>query len=219
MLSKRIKVNDFKLLVDISGRFPFDRKTLGEELEKILIGKLRANPNNGSKNEFWFFLRGRLGLFGFKITDEKVKYRTYKVRNIPGSLKPQIVYAMCLVSEPDKEDVFIDPMCGVGTILIERALHFPFKLILGGDIDKEVVRLAKENIETAEVKARAQHWDAIQMKTVRTSSVDKVITNPPWGRTFGIEYNSFYPKLLRGFLSSVKGRWDFSLAYIRESTL
>lgn len=140
------KLRDFKLLISVSGKFPFTRKELGRELEIILINKLRITPNPRSKNEFWFFLRGRLGLLGFKITDEKVKYRAYKVKSIPGSLKPQVAHALCLLSEPDEKDTFLDPMCGVATILIERALFFPFKKVLGGDIDPKTIKLAQENI-------------------------------------------------------------------------
>lgn len=206
LLLKEIEASDFKILVNVSGKFLFDRKDLGRELERILVSKWKLKSNAQSKNEFWFFLRGRLGLFGFKITDKKFKYRAYKVKNIPGSLRPQIAYAMCLISKPDKEDVFLDPMCGVGTILIERALNFPFKLIFGGDIDEESVGFARENIKEARVRVKVQRWDATWLKEMKTNSVDKLVTNPPWGRTLDrkLDYNVFYPKLLLEFRRVLK---------------
>lgn len=194
-------LQNFKILVHVSGKFPFTRRSLAQELEKILSEKLNLSSSPDSKNEFWFFLRGRLGLLGFKITDEKIKYRDYKIKNIPGSLKPQVAHALCLLSEPNKKDVFLDPMCGVGTILIERAHYFPFKRILGRDINQDIINLAVANIKKAKAKIEIKPGNATRLSAIPANSIDKLVTNPPWGRTHspGLDYRAFYPKLLREF--------------------
>ncbi len=48
--------------------------------------------------------------------------RSYRVKNHPAPLKPSIAHCLIRLSEWNRDESFIDPMCGSGTICIEAGL-------------------------------------------------------------------------------------------------
>jgi tRNA (guanine6-N2)-methyltransferase len=70
---------------------------------------------------------------------------------------------MVLLSEPQKDDVFLDPMCGARTILIERALWGRYKLLLGGDIRSLAVEIALSNIGNKHKPIEIHQWNATEL--------------------------------------------------------
>jgi len=73
----------------------------------------------------------------------------------------------------------LDPCCGAGTILIEAQFHQAE--IWGGDIDLQAVRAARQNAAEANAPVGLQCWDACSLP-IADESVDRVISNLPWGR-------------------------------------
>ncbi len=62
-------------------------------------------------------------LVGLDLTgDEALHKRGYRVYQHPAPLNPSIAASLVLLSEWNKKESFLDPMCGSGTILIEAAL-------------------------------------------------------------------------------------------------
>jgi len=87
---------------------------------------------------------------------------------------------MAWLSQPSAEDVFVDPLCGSGTILIERALLGWHHQLLGGDIATEAVAAAAENLGPRHKPRQLFLWDARALP-LATDSVSKVATNLPFG--------------------------------------
>lgn len=133
--------------------------------------------------EFWCQLVGRNALVGLRLSDATLRHRTYKTVNIPGSLRPTIARASVLLSKVEDGDVFLDPMCGAGTILVERALAGRHRLLLGGDIDQTAVGGTVENFGGRHKPWRIALWDAGHLP-LAAGSVDKVVCNLPWDRRF-----------------------------------
>lgn len=176
--------------------------------------------------EFWVQqIKSKL-LFGIRLSDKTMRHRKYKMVNLVASLKPTVAYAMVFLAGIDGDDVFVDPMCGVGTILIERALAGGYLRILGGDIDLEAVSSAKMNVagidrgigQSVDQKMEIQKWDAGKLP-LTDNSVDKIVTNLPWGRKVGsvednkILYPAFFDEVLRVLKSGGRGvfltsEWD-----------
>ncbi|MBI4100044.1 hypothetical protein HY440_03485 [Candidatus Microgenomates bacterium] len=137
----------------------------------------RANPDV----EFWYLTR-RDGkeFFGARLT----KHPDYKDILKPGQLRPELANLLCLLSEPKASDVFLDPFAGSGAIASERAA-FPAKKIISTDI--------------------AQAVDAWHLK-LADSSVDKIVTDPPWGVEVGrgLDIEKFYQEMLAEFCRVVR---------------
>jgi tRNA (guanine6-N2)-methyltransferase len=94
----------------------------------------------------------------------------------------------------------LDPMCGAGTILIERAHLGRYRMLLGGDSDRQILEAARENIGPRYKPIELREWDAAALP-IDDASVARIITNLPWGRKSGSheENRRLYPRLLSEF--------------------
>jgi SAM-dependent methyltransferase len=148
--------------------------------------------------EIWLTLLRDEALYGLRLSDRTMRHRTYKVSHLPASLRPTVAAAMVFLSEPQPDDVFLDPMCGAGTILIERALAGRHCCLLGGDVDPEAVATALDNIGPRYKPISVRHWDATSLP-LEDGSVDKVVTNLPFGAQMGTHQHNvrLYPPFLR----------------------
>jgi len=129
--------------------------------------------------EFWIQVVGQTALIGLRLTDKTIRHRQYKTANQPGSLRPTIAAALAFISRPQFDETIFDPFCGVGTILIERAIAGPHRLLIGSDTSDMALKAAQHNFGHQHKPWKLHHWDATQLP-LPNHSIDKIITNPPW---------------------------------------
>jgi len=159
-------------------------------------GRWRRVPDNADL-EFWVQQIDKQALIGLRLSDRTMRHRTYKTATLPAALRPTIARALSLLTRPEPGDIFLDPMCGTGTILIERALSGRYASLLGGDIDEAAVQATLENFGTRHKPRDIRQWDARTLP-LPDQSVNKIATNPPWGRQLSLpdEARSLYTPLL-----------------------
>lgn len=147
--------------------------------------------------EIWATLIDEELIAGVRLSDNEMRHRDYLTTSLPTSLKPTIAYAMVTLAAPGPDDVVLDPMCGGGTIVIERALTSRHKLLLAGDLDPGAVQAAHDNIGPRYKPLQVCRWDARALP-LPDRSVTAVVTNMPFGRKFGAENEDreLYPALL-----------------------
>jgi tRNA (guanine6-N2)-methyltransferase len=150
--------------------------------------------------EFWVWISGSEALIGLRLSDATMRHRPYQLAHVPASLRPTVAAAMGWLSVPTPVDYVLDPLCGAGTILIERGSLLDSTELLGGDILPESVRAARRNTHAAGVNVSLQVWDARALP-LDAASVTRIITNLPFGRQIGTpEANEqLYPALLEEF--------------------
>lgn len=170
-------------------------KAVQDALRATMPRKLRLVDDDADL-EIWLWLSGSEALIGVRLSDATMRHRQYKLEHLPASLRPTVAAAMGLVSQPTAEDVVLDPLCGAGTIVIERALMAPYLELSGGDIRKEAVAVARRNATAAGVDAQWRTWDARSLP-IDTNSVTRIITNLPFGKQIGAGEN--LDKLYRAF--------------------
>ncbi len=134
--------------------------------------------------EFWVQQAGQAALVGLRLTDRTMRHRDYKVANLPASLRPTVARAMVWLAGVGSDDVVVDPMCGVGTVMIERALAGRYRVLLGGDTGEDAMRCAVQNFGRKHRPRGICRWNATAMP-LRSGSVDKVVCNLPWGHLVG----------------------------------
>ncbi|XP_056464836.1 THUMP domain-containing protein 2 isoform X2 [Gadus chalcogrammus] len=84
----------------------------------------------------------------------------------------------------------LDPMCGVGTILLEAAQDHKDVHFLGVDIDDGQLQRANENVAFADLRERIHLMKAsCSGLPVCSSSVDAVVCDLPFGRKFNTKTN------------------------------
>ena len=169
----------YKVVARVRGRQRFRRDEVHDVCERALAALLpHWVPREDATLALWAHAIGNRALVGVRLSDDTVAGRRYKRAHLPASLKPTIARALVLLVGTDAGDVVVDLMCGAGTLLRERADAGPARLVLGGDIDAEVIAAARTNVTRSAQLAR---WDAKRLP-LRPASVDALITNPPYGR-------------------------------------
>ncbi len=197
----------FRVISRQYGKFEYTRKELTATLWRSLKARYpRWTPvADDAQVEFWANLLGSQFLLGARLSDRTMRHRFERKVELPASLRPSVAAAMVLLTEPGPDDIFLDPMCGSGTILYERMQAGPYGRVLGGDIDPERVDAARKNVRGNRKKPGAadrsqpdiRQWDARQLP-LDTASVDKVVTNLPFGKQLGrdITPERLYPAVL-----------------------
>src|SRR5262245_17421300 len=90
----------------------------------LLPGSSSTRPKGSSAGERRPSRPDRSGyeaLLALRLSDEQMRHRDYKLEHLPASLRPSAAAALVWLTRPAPDDVFLDPMCGAGTILVERA--------------------------------------------------------------------------------------------------
>jgi 23S rRNA G2445 N2-methylase RlmL len=120
---------------------------------------------------------------GLRLSPEAMHQRS-RVEHAAASLNATVGNAMCRLTEPAEDQVVLDPMCGAGTLLVERARLSGPELLVGGDLFIEPLQKARANVKSGGVDAHLAQWDARDI-ALDAGSIDVVVCNMPWGRRIG----------------------------------
>jgi 23S rRNA G2445 N2-methylase RlmL len=177
----------YRVVSQLEGRHDYRRVDLKRAAEDAVVqqsqGSWAAVEENAAL-EVWVRADNERAAIGIRLSDNTMRHRTYKAAQLPASLKPTVAAAMIRLTFPQTEDVFLDPMCGSGTLLIERALAGRYQLILGGDADPNALDTAKGNIGPRYQPIEIKPMD-VRHLPLETASVDKIASNLPFGRQIG----------------------------------
>lgn len=136
---------------------------------------------DGPQVELWINLLGSHLLCGYRITDKSMKKQHKLRKSSPNSLRPSVAAAMVGLTQPDDDDVFLDPFCGDGIILQERKLFGNYAQMWGANVDISQVSVAEMNL--ASKKSRRLSPDITLATWVNNAlpleaqSVDKIATS------------------------------------------
>ena len=197
----------YRLVTQMSGKHGYLRKHASEALARGLAGKLPASWRYAEENasvEVWLTIDGQTAVCGLRLSDRTMRHRTYKGEHLPASLRPTLAAALVRLAGTGPGQVFIDPMCGAGTILAEQwegqhSRPGPAVTVLGGDIDRAAVRMAAGNLSRMEPALLAR-WDATRLP-LAAGCVDRVVSNPPFGKRVGEpdEIGPLYARMVREY--------------------
>lgn len=170
-----------------SGTHDFRRIDAGQAvtsaLPRVLPRDMRLAQDE-AELECWLWLNGSEALIGLRLSDATMRHRRYKREHLPASLRPTVAAAMSWLARPTPQDIVLDPLCGAGTLLIERGLLAPCERTIGGDIRAEAVEMARRNARAAHLEATWQVWDARSLPLTE-QSVTRILTNLPFGKQIG----------------------------------
>lgn len=179
-----------------------DKKTLGK-LEHFLGKMLKLKVNRAKPDVEVWFLKRREGycFVGIRLT----KTPNYEKILRKGELRPELAHILCLLSEPEPSDIFLDPFAGSGAIPIERT-NFSYREIIAGDKDPQIYKELKRRIDKLRKRVRVVNWDALDLRELRNGAINKVVTDPPWGiyEQGKFDLSEFYQKMVKEFLRILK---------------
>ncbi len=193
----------FRVITRMTGDHEFRRAEFQRALERGISERTDHSwrlVDGEADVEFWATLLDDELILALRLSDESMRQRDYKVAHIPGSLRESVAAALGLLSRPQPDDVVLDPFCGAGTVLIERAHLGRYQMLLGGDTDRDALAAARTNIGPRYKPIELHPWDAAAIP-LTDGSVSPIVTNLPWGLKHGshAENRRLYPRLLREF--------------------
>jgi len=186
------------------GKHQYRRKDVADAVMK---GMARRAPKwrpvaDHAQIEIWVNVLGSQLLGGIRLSDRTMRHRFGKKQELPAALRPSLAAAMVYLSQPQSADRFLDPLCGSGTILMERRLAGPFQQMLAGDVGQEQVLTTRHNLwgqsKTPPAATAVFQADAQKMP-VAAGTVDKIVTNLPFGKQISSadQLTRLYPQLFR----------------------
>ena len=177
----------YRVVAQLAGHHEYRRVDLRSAVEDAIDHRTKEAWDRVDENasiEVWVRGEGDRAAIGIRLSDATMRHRDYKLAQLPASLKPTVAAAMVRLTRPGPDEVFLDPMCGSGTILIERARAGRYAQLLGGDADPKALEATLANVGPRYQPIRIEQMDARRLP-FETASVDKVATNLPFGRRIG----------------------------------
>ncbi|XP_075269498.1 U6 snRNA (guanine-N(2))-methyltransferase THUMPD2 isoform X3 [Opisthocomus hoazin] len=102
-------------------------------------------------------------------------------------LRSTVAWAMASLAEISAGAFVLDPMCGLGTILLEAAKEWPEACYWGADISDSQLEGADVNIRTAGLMDKIELLKAsVKALPLPSESFDAVISDIPFGKKFKI---------------------------------
>jgi len=198
----------FRVVARLVGEHEFRRVDFQHAVERGILERSdhtwRLVPEDGDA-EFWATLIEGEMFLAVRLSDERMRTREYKAVHRPASTRPAVAAALAWLSDPQNSDVILDPFCGAATILIARAHLGRYAQLIGSDRDDSAIAAAKANVGPRYQPIRIERWDASKIE-LPDASVDKVITNLPWGLRYGTHGDNrrLYPRWIEEFKRVLK---------------
>ena len=123
-----------------------------------------------------------------------------------GELKADLAAGLCYLAELKDGDVFLDPFVGYGAIVAAR-MRFPVRGVVEcADWDGKKVEVMKEKVRGWKQKVIVRQMDALKMNSMANESVDKIVTDPPWGlfEKMPISVDKFYAGMMKEMVRVLK---------------
>jgi tRNA (guanine6-N2)-methyltransferase len=211
-LAARVKVSPgaragrrlkFRVIARMAGEHEYRRVDFQRAVERGILERddhtWRLEEEDADV-ELWATMIDAEFFLTVRLSDDRMRHREYKTAHRPASLRASSAAALAWLSEPREDDVVLDPFCGAGTILIERAHLGRYAMLLGSDRDSAALAAARINVGTRYKPIQLENWDAGALP-LGDASVDKIVTNLPWGLRYGShgENRKLYPLWFREF--------------------
>lgn len=102
----------------------------------------------------------------------------FKQRTIEqGELRPELAHLLGLAAGLDAKDTVLDPFAGYGGIVRECLQGFHVKKVIAVEQNERLIPHLKSIKGLVALKG-----DARQLAHIETRSIDRVVTDPPWGQ-------------------------------------
>ena len=198
----------FRVVARVVGQHEFRRLDFHRAVERGIADRTDHSwrpVGEEADVEFWATLIDSEFFLAVRLVDERLRHREYKVAHRPASLRPSVAAALCWLTQPAAHDWLVDPMCGAGTILLERAHMGRYAMIAGFDRDPDAIAAAHENIGPRYRPIGIAQGDAVRLP-LRDHAASHIVTNLPWGTQHGShgENRRLYPRLLEEFVRVVR---------------
>lgn len=205
LINNNKKIKTFRVVISEENKLISINQSIKSRFEKLIEreSKLLLNRSK-SDTEFWAIYRSEGYCFFLKRLSKHIAYEKLLNR---GELHPELAFLLNYISEPQKTDVCLDPFCGYGSIPLQRLKHFPTEKFYAFDISERALNISKKKLKKhINHKCIIRNVDINSIEhIVNFESIDKIITDPPWGLYEKIEnIEEFYKMVLSKCINILK---------------
>jgi tRNA (guanine6-N2)-methyltransferase len=135
----------------ICRKFGKHQYSTGKLAQSVAAGLARRYPTwtavpEAAQVEVWANLLGSHLLLGIRLRDRQRKQTQTKVA-VEGGLPPSLAAAMILLTEPQPDELFVDPLCGDYALLRERRAQLgATAVLLGGDSGTQQLAAVRQGL-------------------------------------------------------------------------
>lgn len=174
-INKRIQ---FRVITRMAGFRNFQKRDLQLVVERVLIERGWKLTDSNTGLDVWNEVYGDDAYISIRLSTPDFAQRSRKLVSLSDSIKPTLAYSMVKLSKPKPDDIFLDPMCGAGTVLLERANSGRYKYLIGGDLSKNAIDTTLYNFGRQHQPCQFFLWD-VQSLPLLPRSIDKLVCNLP----------------------------------------
>ncbi len=161
-------------------------------MQRLKEELVRATNLQAGEDEGDLLLRLRRGVGGegwealVRIGSRPLATRAWRVENYGGALNATVAHAMALLTHPQPTDLFLNLLCGSGTLVIERCAAGAVRRAIGCDTSGDALGAAQANIEAGGYNdvIELHAWDARDLP-LPPASVDALVADLPFGNLTG----------------------------------
>lgn len=195
----------FSLTTSKYGNKNVDLELLEEELSESLESFLDAKfvKNQHSNFDIRIHFEEENMLVSVRLTEKPLYFRGYWQRGKKGSLKTSVAAALVRLANLSKGERLVDNFCGAGTVLCEAKVQGA--KVSGGDIDRQAVLCARENLKQLDSKAanRVKRLDATSTSHP-DSYFEAAVSNLPWGDQVNLKAVKLYSEAIQEYARILK---------------
>lgn len=192
------KKSSFRVVVSQAGKHSSIYNNDMMRIEKLLSSSIRINRGQPDY-ELRLIEKKEYGFIGVRVSKTREYIDDFQVN----SVRREIAYYMNYLSDPHKNDVFIDPMCGGGMIPILRSKMGGYKKIVACDSRMNNFRgklriLRKQGIQFVNFE---EYECGIKDVPNRINyRFNKIVVDPPWGVMQKVkDIDKFYKEMFAVF--------------------
>ena len=196
--------NPFVFRIDLRADMPLDKRSvftmrMASELEALTHGRM-VNSVHDYEVEIRLVSNKEGGFYAMlKLLTIKDYRFAYRRETIAAGMRP-VNAALCMALAEDylsEQARVLDPFCGAGTMLVERAKVHPVREMYGLDILADAITKARENTKLSGEKANYINRDFFTFTHERT--FDEIVTDMPFTNSDSAEKKKEIAALYRDF--------------------
>lgn len=150
----------FRVVASHENRLVSIDPNIKRQAETLIAKRTGLAPDRGGTGlEYWFLSRSE----GFLLFMKRLTYHPPYDKSLPkGTLAPPLCYLLNYLADPRPGDVLLDPFCGSSAIKQAAQRHFDYAAFHESDL------------------AKGRDINDL-LSWVAPGSINKIITDPPWG--------------------------------------
>lgn len=178
------KPTRYRVVTRTTGRQAFTRKALGRAVADAIRdtwpGQWSLVEEDGDM-EVWVTLLETELVVALRLSPAGMRQRDGRNIQRPAALRPAVAAAMIRMTNPSSTDVFLDPMAGTGTLIVERAEAGPCGRLIAGDRSRGAVAALTKNLQPVGGDLAIRRLDASDLP-FQDGEISKIAVNLPFGR-------------------------------------